>query len=71
MILMLLEVEECLVDIIVNEKKGLLQIGPFKGRVEGGANNGNPGIQERVKQAAEAAGTSEDMEAESSSAAHE
>ena len=77
-ILYLLEVEPCLVDIIINKKQGLLSIGPFQCRVEGGAGNGGPGIQERVKIAAEAAKATgaqppaaEEMETGSGAAARE
>ena len=52
---MLLEVEECLIDILINQKQGMLALGPHNCRIEGGAGNGGPGIQERVRLAAEAA----------------
>ena len=48
MILVLVEVEECLIDIIVKRYRGQLMIGATKCRVEGGAVNGGPGIQEMV-----------------------
>ena len=54
-VLMLLEVEECLIDILINQKQGMLALGPHNCRIEGGAGNGGPGIQERVRLAAEAA----------------